>query len=200
MLQLVNLGWQCLACCSAEARTCKGGTLCYLVHVEVANANHVHQPYYECAELRMTCRAVSDSWLGAEAFLTVSFKNLILPERHPPHTELLDLDPLPLSALNNPTYQAMYSFSHFNPLQTQVAPLPSYFCLSTVSNSRYDFDMGDSWSLQNSILSAKRMLSMVGTVQALCNARTGYHPKCFDTKMPMSPVPTCVGVITSLSL
>ena len=78
----------------------------------------------------MTCRAVSDSWLGAEAFLTVSFKNLILPERHPPHTELLDLDPLPLSALNNPTYQAMYSFSHFNPLQTQVAPLPCYLCLS----------------------------------------------------------------------
>lgn len=65
---------------------------------------------------------MSDSWLGAEAFLTVSFKNLILPERHPPHTELLDLDPLPLSALNNPTYQAMYSFSHFNPLQTQVGP------------------------------------------------------------------------------
>lgn len=91
----------------------------------------------------MTCRAVSDSWLGAEAFLTVSFKNLILPERHPPHTELLDLDPLPLSALNNPTYQAMYSFSHFNPLQTQVAHLPSYFCLSTVSNSRCDFEMGD---------------------------------------------------------
>lgn len=69
-----------------------------------------------------SCRAVSDSWLGAEAFLTVSFKNLILPERHPPHTELLDLDPLPLSALNSPTYQSMYSFSHFNPLQTQVPP------------------------------------------------------------------------------
>lgn len=78
-------------------------------------------------EYHFMCRAVADSWLGAEAFLTVSFKNLILPERHPPHTELLDLDPLPLSALNNPTYQAMYSFSHFNPLQTQVqcAGLPT---------------------------------------------------------------------------
>ena len=52
----------------------------------------------------------------------MSFKNLILPEKHPPHTELLDLDPLPLSALNNPQYQAMYTFSHFNPLQTQVTP------------------------------------------------------------------------------
>ena len=70
-------------------------------------------------------RALSDSWLGAEAFLTVSFHNLILPERHPPHTELLDLDPLPLSALNNPGYQSMYSFSHFNPLQTQV-PWPTW--------------------------------------------------------------------------
>ena len=29
---------------------------------------------------------VSDSWLGAEAMLPVSFKHLILPERHPPHT------------------------------------------------------------------------------------------------------------------
>lgn len=40
----------------------------------------------------------------------------------PPHTELLDLDPLPLSALNNPSYEAMYTgkFTHFNPIQTQV--------------------------------------------------------------------------------
>lgn len=65
-------------------------------------------------------RAVSDSWLGSEALLAVSFKSLILPERHPPHTELLDLDPLPVSALGNPTYEALYTrFSHFNPIQTQ---------------------------------------------------------------------------------
>lgn len=40
----------------------------------------------------------------------------------PPHTELLDLDPLPLSALNNRDYEAMYTgrFTHFNPIQTQV--------------------------------------------------------------------------------
>lgn len=37
-------------------------------------------------------------------------------------TELLDLDPLPLSALNNPAYEGMYrgKFTHFNPIQTQV--------------------------------------------------------------------------------
>lgn len=50
----------------------------------------------------------------------MSFQGLILPEVHPPHTELLDLDPLPVSALGNTDYEAMYRFSHFNPIQTQV--------------------------------------------------------------------------------
>ena len=65
-------------------------------------------------------RAVSDTWLHAETTLPMSFKGLILPERHPPHTELLDLDPLPLSALDCPEFEAQYRFSHFNPIQTQV--------------------------------------------------------------------------------
>ena len=36
--------------------------------------------------------------------------------------ELLDLDPLPLSALQNPAYEALYRgrFTHFNPIQTQA--------------------------------------------------------------------------------
>ena len=39
----------------------------------------------------------------------------------PPHTELLDLQPLPKSALKNPAYEAMYPrFTHFNPIQTQA--------------------------------------------------------------------------------
>jgi len=67
-------------------------------------------------------RALSDEWLGAEALLAVSFQGLILPERYPPHTQLLDLDPLPLSALGCPAYEALYRFSHFNPIQTQARP------------------------------------------------------------------------------
>jgi hypothetical protein len=63
---------------------------------------------------------VSDGWLHAEATLPLSFQGLILPERHPPHTELLDLDPLPVSALGCPAFEAQYRFSHFNPIQTQV--------------------------------------------------------------------------------
>ena len=42
------------------------------------------------------------------------------------HTELLDLKPLPLSALGNKTYKDFYRFSHFNPIQTQVNFWPSY--------------------------------------------------------------------------
>ena len=47
-------------------------------------------------------------------------QGLILPERHPPHTELLDLDPLPVSVLGNAAYESLYRFTHFNPIQTQV--------------------------------------------------------------------------------
>ena len=65
-------------------------------------------------------RVVSDSWLGAETTLPVSFRHLILPEKYPPHTELLDLRPLPISALGE--HASLYDgqFTHFNPIQTQV--------------------------------------------------------------------------------
>ncbi|PRW32956.1 activating signal cointegrator 1 complex subunit 3 isoform B [Chlorella sorokiniana] len=77
-------------------------------------------PIFEPLPSQYYIRIVSDQWLGAEALLVVSFKGLILPERHPPHTELLDLEPLPLSALGNPRYESLYRFSHFNPIQTQT--------------------------------------------------------------------------------
>eukprot|EP00899_Mesostigma_viride_P012040 jgi/Mesvir1/20837/Mv07930-RA.1 len=65
---------------------------------------------------------VSDRWIGSEALLPVSFRHLILPEKYPPPTELLDLQPLPVSALRNAEFEALYagSFQHFNPIQTQV--------------------------------------------------------------------------------
>lgn len=65
-------------------------------------------------------RAISDRWIGSETYCAISFKHLILPERHPPHTDLLDLQPLPLTALNNPALEKLYPFSHFNPIQTQI--------------------------------------------------------------------------------
>ncbi len=65
-------------------------------------------------------RVISDRWLQAESVVAISFKHLILPEIHPPHTKLLDLHPLPLTALNNFAYEQLYPYSHFNPVQTQA--------------------------------------------------------------------------------
>ncbi|KAI5476145.1 pre-mRNA-splicing helicase BRR2 [Pseudohyphozyma bogoriensis] len=65
---------------------------------------------------------VSDRWLHSETRLPVSFKHLILPDKFPPPTTLLDLQPLPLSALHNKEFEALYSSSieSFNKIQTQV--------------------------------------------------------------------------------
>ena len=58
---------------------------------------------------------------GSETQLPVSFRHLILPEKNPPPTELLDLQPLPVSALRNPAFESLYKdkFPYFNPIQTQ---------------------------------------------------------------------------------
>lgn len=65
-------------------------------------------------------RVDSDYWLGSSQTIPLTFQHLILPERHPPHTELLDLQPLPVSALCNTTYELLFRFSHLNPIQTQI--------------------------------------------------------------------------------
>lgn len=77
-------------------------------------------PIFEPHPPQYYIRAVSDSWLQAEALYTISFHNLALPEAHTTHTELLDLKPLPVTALGNKAYEALYNFSHFNPIQTQT--------------------------------------------------------------------------------
>ncbi|CDP17715.1 unnamed protein product [Coffea canephora] len=77
-------------------------------------------PIFEPHPPQYYIRAVSDSWLHAEAFYTISFHNLALPEGRTSHTELLDLKPLPVTALGNETYEALYNFTHFNPIQTQA--------------------------------------------------------------------------------
>lgn len=35
-------------------------------------------------------------------------------------TELLDLQPLPVTALGNREYESLYKFTHYNPIQTQI--------------------------------------------------------------------------------
>jgi len=77
-------------------------------------------PIFEPLPTQYYVRAISDRWIGSESTCAISFKHLILPERHPPHTDLLDLQPLPIQALKEPNFEQLYSFSHFNPIQTQL--------------------------------------------------------------------------------
>jgi hypothetical protein len=50
----------------------------------------------------------------------MQLEDLILPNQVPPHTELLDLQPLPITALRNKAFESLFPFTHFNPIQTQV--------------------------------------------------------------------------------
>ncbi|OAA64246.1 dead deah box DNA helicase [Niveomyces insectorum RCEF 264] len=67
-------------------------------------------------------RAVSDRWLGAETVTPVSFQHLIRPDTESVYTDLLNLQPLPISALQNPVLEDIYAqrFQYFNPMQTQI--------------------------------------------------------------------------------
>lgn len=64
---------------------------------------------------------VSDRWMHSETKIAVSFQKLILPERFPPHTQLLDMQRVPVKALKRPEYQQLYpDWEYFNKIQTQV--------------------------------------------------------------------------------
>ncbi|PKS08957.1 hypothetical protein jhhlp_003570 [Lomentospora prolificans] len=67
-------------------------------------------------------RAVSDRWLGAESVTPISFQHLIRPDTESVYTDLLNLRPLPISALKNPALEEIYArrFQFFNPMQTQI--------------------------------------------------------------------------------
>ena len=65
-------------------------------------------------------RCISNRWLGVETIVPLPLAELTLPSAAPAHTELLDLRPLPKSAVGRPEWEAIFQFSHFNPVQTQV--------------------------------------------------------------------------------
>ncbi|KAI9836113.1 MAG: hypothetical protein M1819_001729 [Sarea resinae] len=67
-------------------------------------------------------RAVSDRWLGAETVSPVSFQHLIRPDTESVYTDLLNLQPLPVSSLQNTILEQVYGqrFQYFNPMQTQI--------------------------------------------------------------------------------
>ncbi|CAH8606538.1 unnamed protein product [Schistosoma haematobium] len=77
-------------------------------------------PLYEPYPTQYFVRILSDCWLGTDSTCPISLKRLILPSSDPPHTDLLKLQPLPVTALKNANYELLYNFPYFNPIQTQL--------------------------------------------------------------------------------
>ncbi|XP_026313942.1 putative U5 small nuclear ribonucleoprotein 200 kDa helicase [Hyposmocoma kahamanoa] len=96
-------------------------------------------------------------WIAAETVLPVSFRHLILPEKNLPPTELLDLQPLPISALRNPKYEELYAdtFVQFNPVQTQV--------FNAVYNSDDNVFIGAPSGSGKSVIAELALLRMLST-------------------------------------
>lgn len=68
-------------------------------------------------------RVFSDIWVGCDAYLPVSLTDINVPDHDQDYyTELLDLRPLPISALGDDIIINIYrnDFEYFNPIQTQI--------------------------------------------------------------------------------
>ncbi|CAG0914379.1 unnamed protein product [Notodromas monacha] len=95
----------------------------FLLKGKYAEDEHVVKffvPVFELLPPQYFVRVVSDSWIASETILPISFRHLILPEKNPAPTELLDLQALPISALRNRQFESLYRYPNFNPIQTQV--------------------------------------------------------------------------------
>ncbi|KAH8113460.1 Sec63 Brl domain-containing protein [Phellopilus nigrolimitatus] len=79
-------------------------------------------PMFEPVPPNYYISVVSECWLHSETRLPISFRHLILPAKFLPPTPLLDLQPLPLSALHSKGFENIYSstIKTFNKIQAQV--------------------------------------------------------------------------------
>ncbi|CAH1724972.1 activating signal cointegrator 1 complex subunit 3 [Aphis gossypii] len=87
-------------------------------------------PLVEPLPSQYILHCTSDRWLGTTFTTPLTFQHLIIPHSHASVTDLLELQPLPLSALKNQNYQSLYNFTHFNPIQTQI-----FHCLYHTDNN-----------------------------------------------------------------
>ena len=77
-------------------------------------------PYFEQQPPNYFIRLVSDQWLRSETLIPLSFKQLILPQKNPPPSELAFETLVPVSALRWPEVEQTYTFTTFNKIQSNV--------------------------------------------------------------------------------
>ena len=79
-----------------------------------------------------TISIVSDRWLGCRFVSQILLNEIEVPDDQDVSTELLDLYPLPISALGNKEFEKIFNknFKYFNPVQTQIF----YSCYNSDEN------------------------------------------------------------------
>lgn len=78
-------------------------------------------PTFGGSSTQYLVRVVSDSWVGVETVYPVSLDATRMPSQALTHTDLIDLTPLPTTALQNDKYEQLFtSIDTFNPIQTQL--------------------------------------------------------------------------------
>lgn len=63
---------------------------------------------------------ISEKWLHCETRVALSLKKLIVPQKFPAPTPIYDLQPTPVSALNDPEFTDIFPWENFNKIQTQA--------------------------------------------------------------------------------
>lgn len=61
-------------------------------------------------------KVMSDFWIDAEFHDQIDLSDIVMNNESGGFTELLDLQPLPTSVLNNEGYAGLYNFKFFNPI------------------------------------------------------------------------------------
>ena len=79
-----------------------------------------HVPVSSPLPSKLHCRIVSDKWLGSESLITMSLNHLKMPEITKKYLELLPVDPLPVKALGNPSFESFFSFQYFGSIESQM--------------------------------------------------------------------------------
>ncbi len=78
-------------------------------------------PTFDTSSTQYLVRLVADSWVGVETVYPFSLDETRLPSQTVTYTDLIDLTPLPTTALQNEKYERLFpSIDTFNPVQTQL--------------------------------------------------------------------------------
>ena len=62
----------------------------------------------------------SDRWIDSEEHIEIDLKDVKIDTDRMDYTKLLDIHPLPKTALKNLLFESIYKFKYFNPIQTQT--------------------------------------------------------------------------------